>query len=415
MRIVFFSVHAAIWPHALPENRLVRELMEAGHEITYVTCNRAFRDHCTSMSAYGYEPSLPDYRKDEVCRACVKNADILAAGNGARHIQLASYVTEDDEREVEAFAARVSAGAYLDAVWEGIPIGKLASYELFLKYKKMSTVLLEDEWDYFQTYLKNSLRSGLGFKKILAEIKPDVVFCYSPQYAVNGVSAELAVKSGATVYFEEGSSNNAERYQALRVWDWGKNGLLNPALLHWHEGESRVSGTDVARVNGHFDELFAGTSFAAYSSPLQSDFSSREFFEVPEGAKLLLATLSSFDEAFAAVVIEKFPQSKLKSNVFKNQFEWIEKTFDYIEGRDDIFLVVRVHPRDYPNKRESVQSEQAAHWEKILAKRPKNVAINWPQQNISLYNILSDIDAVLTGMVGDRRRGAGLWDSGRHL
>jgi hypothetical protein len=397
MKIVFFSVHAAIWPHALPENRLVNELRNAGHDITYVTCNRAFHGHCTSMSAFGYEPSLPPERKDEVCRSCLHSESILTKGNRARHIHLSSYLTEADEQAVEELAASVSADAYLGTEWNGVPIGKIATYELFLKYKKMSTVLVGEEWDYYQIYLKNSMRSGLAFDKILHEIKPDVVFFYSPQYAVNGVAAALAAKHGATPYFLEGSSNNAERYQALRVWDWSKNGLLNPALLHWAEAERRVSENDVARIKSHFDELFAGKSFAAYSSPRTAEFSSRAFFAVPQGAKLLLATLSSFDEAFAAVMIDKFPASKLKSEVFENQFEWIEKTFAYIDGREDIFLIVRVHPRDYPNKRESVQSEQAAHWERVLEKRPRNVAINWPQQNISLYNIFSDIDGLLTG------------------
>jgi hypothetical protein len=69
----------------------------------------------------------------------------------------------------------------------------------------------------------------------------------------------------------------------------------------------------------------------------------------------------------------------------------------YVAGRDDLFLIVRVHPRDYPNKRDPLQSEQAALWEKMFESRPGNVAINWPQDKIALYPLFGQVDAVLTG------------------
>ena len=397
MKVLFFSLNAAIWVHALPENRLVLELKNAGHEISYVTCDRGLKGHCTSMSGCGYEPSLPDSRKEEVCRLCVRNAAILAAGNGAVHLTLAAHLVAGDETAIDDFVSEVSRDRYLDVRWRELNVGRIAAYEMFLRFKKMSTVLSAEEWSYYETYLRNTLRSGIAFERIFDQVQPDVVFFYSPQYATNGVCAEIAGRRGATTYFVEGSSNNAERYEALRVWDWSKNGLMNPALLHWDTAKTRISSEDVSRVLKHFDELLAATSFAVYSSPRQDDFSARKYFNIPKNAKFLLATLSSFDEAFAAVMIEKFPETKLRSAVFKDQFEWIERTFEYLEGRDDIRLVVRVHPRDYPNKRENVQSEQAILWEKLLAKRPGNVIVNTPHEQIALYNILEEIDVLLTG------------------
>jgi hypothetical protein len=394
---MFFSVNSAIWVHSLPENRLLRELQKAGHEISYVTCAKAFRDHCTSMSAFGYESSVSDDVKSETCRICIGNAKMLAEANQAYHLTLASYINDEDEKEIDDFVADFTIENYLTKRWNGIDVGKIASYEIFLKYKKLSVTLSDDQWAFYLIYLKNTLRSGLAFSRIFEQTKPEIVFCYSPQYAVNGIAAEIAIQRGATVYFIEGSSNNAERYEALRIWDWGRNGLVNPGLMHWDEAKLRVTAEDSSRINGHFKELFAAKSFAVYSSAVQDHFSTRQHFGVPDGAKLLLLTLSSFDEAFAAVAINKFPVTKLKSHVFENQFEWVQKTLAYVKGRADLFLIVRVHPRDFSNKREEVQSEQARLWDEILRTYQKNVAVNWPQDNISLYNMLQDVDALLTG------------------
>ncbi len=397
MKIVFFSLHAAIWVHALPENRLVRELTGAGHEIDYVTCGKALTGHCVSMSAYGYEVSVPTIEKDVVCRICQGCADTLAAGNGAHHERLSSFRRDEDEADIDAFMATVTPDNYLDLCWDGLEIGRMSAYELFLKFKKMSPVLGGEEWAYYSIYIRNALVAALGFKRYLAAHSPELMFCYSPQYAVNGICAALAMKAGVRVYFIEGSSSNAERYQALRVWDWSTHGLMNPALERWDEARFRVRSEDAARVVGHFKELFAGTSFAVYSAPLQTAFSVRQRFGIPPGAKLMLATLSSYDEAYAAVIIRRFPEQKLSSEVFRDQFEWMQRTIDYVAGREDVFLLIRVHPRDFPNKRESVQSEQAEHWRALFQALPPNVKINWPDQEISLYNILSEVDVVLTG------------------
>jgi hypothetical protein len=140
-----------------------------------------------------------------------------------------------------------------------------------------------------------------------------------------------------------------------------------------------------------------GQSFAVYSEPVKGTFSLREIFSVPDRAKIVLATLSSYDEAYAAYMIGKFPERKVKSPIFRDQFEWIQKTIAHIAGRPDIFLIVRVHPRDYPNKRDPRQSEQAALWEKMFETRPTNVAINWPQDKLSIYSIFGQVDAVVTG------------------
>jgi hypothetical protein len=397
MKILFYSLHAGIWPHALPENRLVCELAERGHETVYVSCTRSFPKHCTTYSAFLLPVNAPRAAKDQVCATCVRNARTLTAGSGARHLQLKHYLQPQDDARIDALVADVTRENYLDFTYEGVEVGRIVTYELFLQYKKMSPRLNDEEWEYYRIYLRNSLLSLIGFIRIYTQEKPDAVFFYSPQYDVNGVAAAHVIRQGSRAYFIEGSSSNAERYSALRVWDWGVHGLVNPALSHWDTAKHLVTEEDARRVTGHFLELLRGRSFAVYSEPVKNGFSLRARFGVPDGAKIVLATLSSFDEAYAAYMIGKFPERKVKSPVFRDQFEWIQKTIAHVANRPDIFLIVRVHPRDYPNKRDPRQSEQAALWEKMFEARPANVAINWPQDKLSIYSIFGQVDAVVTG------------------
>lgn len=397
MKILFYSLNAAIWPHALPENRLVKELVEAGHDVTYVTCGSSFKSHCASRLAHGISLAADQAEKDRVCLTCNRNAAILAQSNRARSVRLSDYIKPDDIERAASLTAQIDRASYPKFEWMGVQVGKLSSYELVLTFKKMSEALNDHEWSYWQAYIENSLLSLSGFARIHDEVKPQMVFMYSPQYGMNGVCAAYAENRGSRVFFVEGSASNSERYEALRIWDWTAHGLVNPALGYWRLA-SRLSSSEIKRVGGHFRELLRGKSFAVYSEPLSGRRSSlRQFFDIAPEAKVLLLTLSSFDEAYAAWWIGRFPDSKVRSDVFADQFDWVRQTMAAMASRDDVVLVIRVHPRDFPNKREAVQSEQAQIWMDMFSSAPANVRINWPSDQISLYDVLREVDAVVTG------------------
>ena len=75
--------------------------------------------------------------------------------------------------------------------------------------------------------------------------------------------------------------------------------------------------------------------------------------------------------------------------------DWIKFTVEWVSSRPDLFLIIRVHPREFPNKRESVTSEQAIALSKFFEHLPKNVAINWPSDSISLHDLIRITDVGL--------------------
>src|SRR5690606_6941171 len=61
----------------------------------------------------------------------------------------------------------------------------------------------------------------------------------------------------------------------------------------------------------------------------------------------------------------------------------------------DLFLIIRVHPREFPNKRDSLKSDHALELEQTLSELPENVRVNWPSDNISLYDLAQIMDVCL--------------------
>ena len=131
-----------------------------------------------------------------------------------------------------------------------------------------------------------------------------------------------------------------------------------------------------------------------YSSQKGSDpFRVRERFAIPASARILVATLGSYDEEFAAESVGARVHER--PLLFPMQSDWIRALCEFMAGRSDLFLIVRVHPREFPNRREQVQSQHGTLLMEALANLPANVKINWPDDRISLYDLAEEADVFL--------------------
>ena len=82
------------------------------------------------------------------------------------------------------------------------------------------------------------------------------------------------------------------------------------------------------------------------------------------------------------------------SNIFKNMMEWVYLTIEYFSKREDIQLVIRVHPAEVKSDRISKQkvSEEIFKKYKTL---PKNIFIIDSDDNLSTYSLADICDSIL--------------------
>jgi hypothetical protein len=397
-KVIFFSPYSGIWPHALPESYLAKSLDAETFEVIRVGCDGTFSTHCTAMSAafVGIERSTAE--KQAVCVKCVANRKILEpAYQGGTHL-ISQYLTAHDFARVDGLVAGLTEENIQDFEFEGIEVGRVAAYEILIKFKKTALVFRDEEFRYLHSYVRSSLLSLLAFQKLFAKIQPDVFVAYSPQYGMIGVCARYCELAGLPVYFVEGSSNINERYQALRIWNWTEFGLTNPALKYWQNiDQYRMTTEDRERALAHTRCLLSASSFSVYSAPMSNNADVRGRFGIPADAPLMLAAMSSYDEVFSAYAIGRFPRTKYDSDVFQNQLEWIEYTVKWFAARPDLYLMIRIHPRTFPSKRNSVMAAEQLQLAKLLEALPPNVRVNYPGEKVSIYDVYKEIDALVTG------------------
>src|SRR5262249_30054770 len=114
---------------------------------------------------------------------------------------------------------------------------------------------------------------------------------------------------------------------------------------------------------------------------------------VSNDQKILVAAMGSYDEEFAAETVEA--KRPIQNLIFPTQAAWLQALVGFVRQRPDLFLIIRVHPREFPNKREAKKSEHATMLESLFTTLPSNVAINWPVDRISIYDLAEETDVFL--------------------
>jgi len=391
MKILVFAPHSAIWIHAFPEALVAEAAAQHGHELIYVGCGGVLNSHCISMSGYGVPFQAPRSEKARVCRLCRKNKEIIRTRFGFSGIDLADLATDDDWSFADEFAAMTTQDNCLDRLLTRVEVGRIALYELVLQSKKSELVFSATEWQRYMASLKNTIVVLRGVERLLTKMRPDRAILYNALYSVNRIVCRLCELRGIPQYFLHAGGNLLNRLSTVilaRGHAFSYYGHLRERWGGIQDRPGPARGMELA--TDHFLEVARGRSLWAYSSAPKPGIDLKRIFNIHDGQKVISATMSSDDERRGGELLGVVPSNP--SAVFSKQLDWMKALISYVDGREDVSLIIRVHPREFPNKREGVMSEHVSALKGALTALPKNVRLNWPTDNISLYDLANVTD-----------------------
>lgn len=394
MKVMFYSPHSAIWVHAFPEALVAEALVQEGNEIFYVGCGRRFRKFCVAMSAFGLNYFSSDNAKEKICQKCESNKSLIRDEFGLIGTDIADELTDADILHAEDILKDVTSDNYLTVEYSGVNVGRLALYEFLLNHKKNNLEIETDEWPEFKAELANSIYSAIASLRIIEREKPDRLITYNSFYSVNHVCCIAADTMSVPHYLLHAGSNMAHRLETLTLSRGYSYNFTTRHPLWKYFRDVPCSPPQMGVVTDHLLALLKAKNAFIYSAPKSNDqVDLRRKFSINSQQKVLVATMSSHDERFAAVTIGVMPESF--DLVFPTQVDWIGALTEFVAGRPELFLIIRVHPREFPNKRESVTSEFATKLRASFVDLPFNVRVNWPSDGISLYDIADIADVFL--------------------
>lgn len=387
-KIVFFSPYAFIWKLSVADLRLSKLLANNNFQVEIIGCDSAMDNYCTSMSYARMR--IDDDSKKAICISCVRTRK-LALLNRRLSLELIKAKT------IKSEISSLSLEQKIEYSILGIEIGKISAYETLIKFKKTDYNFNVEELKYYDAALKNSIKVFEWGIDYLSEKKPNAVVVYSPQYGAPGAFAAAAKLLGIKVTFIEGSSNDNQRFTHLRMWNWERYGLNQPAFDHL-EKFAKFELTK-KRNKAALDQLKAKRSHKTVSV-FSSDSQGKnpiEFFELDPKKKTILLTMSSYDEVFSGVSIKKLPPERYRSSVYQNQIEWLTDVLEWVKNKPDLQIIVRPHPREFPNKRDGIKASHVENWERVLLNLPANVRVDKPELKFSLHDYWEHVNLVTTG------------------
>jgi hypothetical protein len=399
MKILFFSPFSLIKQHSFAEVSLIKSFIEKRFEVTRITCFGALNNFCTSMEVESLSLSSPSIKKEKICQKCQKCAKSINSINDLNKIDISSFLDKSQLEEINKVVENINISNYESSCsYNGKDFKNIAFYNVLLKFKlKGAKIKSGEQLNYFKNELFNCLKAyqcGLNLRK---HYRSEILIAYNMQYGVNN-SFYLGYKhEGLRVYTMNGSNNNYYKHSLIRFWDWEKYKLVHPAKFYWDQyNTNKISMRYSFIVKKHIKTLYKAKSPHIYSTKKEgrifTPLNSIKF------NKVALLTMSSFDESIAAYTIGAFPISKIKSSVFSSQLEWVDFTIKFFLKNSKNALIIRIHPREFINKREGEISE---HYYELMRymknlKHERNIFINYPDDKISFYDLINQVDFVIS-------------------
>ena len=398
MKVLFFSPFANIWEHSFPEALVADAFREESIEVLAVRCDGMLQTHCVAMSAAGVGPDAPLETRKQVCVACRKRRDLLTRSFDLPTEFLDTWVTPEIAERVDRTIAELPRDRWTELTVDGVPLGRYAAYETWINNKLLTTDLDDAIWAHYVGQLHNTLTTYWAAERLLAAHRPDAMVVYNDHYSVTHAFTAAAHKMGVESYTVHGGHHMVRRAETLSILrsDFSMEDVFRSAA--WKTFSARpIDAADVDLVGAHLSGLFAASSGFAYSSKLEGTSATelRTRLGVASHSRVLLATMSSEDELMGLRLIDAVPTEIDQVSLFADQFEWVDHLFGYAREHPDVHLVLRLHPRMFPNKRESVLSPAVSRIMALRDGAPSNVTFNMPADGIGLYDLMQIVDVLL--------------------
>lgn len=391
LKLLVFNPGHAIWAWGFPAGLTAETLMKRGHEILYLQCDREYQSFCMAQASMGVRWMSTQESRDRICTLCKENAQLVTNRLKLPTASINSFITSDDRKSAEKIVRAATPKNFQDIHVLGIPVGRLAMYEFIIQNMKSSISFENEEWNHYCAILENACKATYGFARACEQYRPEICLIEHTSYSYNRACQMIAEAKGIPAYFlNENSTNVAHGSELLLVSRGDPLTCIQHAIEGWEESKNIPVSLEEARfVTDHFIALIKAKGRVFSSAKRSHGLNVRKKFKIRTDQKILLAMTSSYDEMFAAETVGNFAWNS-KSDIFEVQTDWIRALLAFVRERPELFLIIRVHPREFMAMKNGGLSEHAQTLMRELKDLPSNAAVNWPTDQISIYDLMEE-------------------------
>jgi hypothetical protein len=365
------------------------------------------------MSSVNLDYRAKDNEKNQICIECKKNRDYITKKFKFQTTSIEDNLSKESNDFILNLNNNLSINDIIRYEIEGIPIGKFTLYETIINNKLSSESVPENLYLFVNHQFLNSLKVYFSISEIFKNNKIDAFFSYNALYSVNRIASAVAENNNIPFYTLHASNhlNRSESLKQITIFRGLSLSLpnlfpvnLSPSIVE--KNRRTPCGENDLKLNfKHTSSFYKSDSLWVYSNAVNRISTSilKKKLNIKNDQKVLLAVMRSPDEMIAAEAAGVDLSSKQKG-LFETQIEWLKWLNNFALNNLNFFIIFRVHPREFPNKRESVTSENGYAFLQMLEglELSNNFYVNLPNDSLSLYDLIKITDLLLnnTSSVG---------------
>jgi hypothetical protein len=383
-RILIFSPYATR-PHLTAyEGTIARACQVRGATVEYVLCDGLLPECDMHWDSFTYNRPRPL----DICEWCQAGARARIAEFGLPHRWLGEFVTSSEKEHAFGWAQSLSPAEISKATYLKLPIGEWVQSSIFSYFRQYPADM--SNWRVVNAY-RGFLLSGalvaVGLRRYLETHAVDGALLYNGRQSITRVAFEVLRAAGVRVlthetpFFQSGHimvKPNARCWSNQPFTDfwrlWGSVALTRAAL------ERTMKWLTDRRYGRNL-------TWHAYNPSVTSDGTLRKRLTLTQGKKLLALFTSSTEETAGDRELE---------GAYQSQSTWVQDVVDWVKNRNDVELVIRVHPHLSGRTGLARAFDEFSFYERMKASEPRHTRIVMPDEPLNSYALMDEADVGLT-------------------
>ncbi|MGA8151704.1 MAG: hypothetical protein WB952_12190 [Terriglobales bacterium] len=377
-----FSPYALWGVHTIYEQTIASACQVRGAEVEYLLCDGL--PECDQH----WDSKANTPRPFDLCQRCQASAKSSQDRLAFPHRWLGALVSEAEKATAFAWAQSLTPLELRQASFNGSPIGEWVLSSVISYFRKYPPDL--NNWHVvgvYRGFLFSAAIVAAGLSNYLDANAIDAAILFNGRQSITRVAFEIFQQRGIRVLtheraeYQRGHANIRANAHCMSpepfkgFWNmWGSIPLTRESLdtaFQWLV--QRRYGANLAWIP--FSKSSDGSSSLKMRLNLSPD-------------KRLWALFTSSTDETAGDPVMKGP--------FESQDEWVREVMHWVELRDDVELVIKVHPNLGGNSYIGKATDELRVYQEMHLALPANVRIVWPEDSVSAYSLAEEADVGLT-------------------
>lgn len=281
--------------------------------------------------------------------------------------------------------------------YEGFPVGKIAQYDFILETKyKYSKFLSPEHRALYGVYVKNTALTIAMMNRLCKRYDPSIFItfneyaqCQAVRYsALQNHVARMAIaypthlNVDASRIFIWKTTCEYWRYKHCQNWHLAKDVPIREkdVIACWEDSMFRMfeSGSHIFSSRKKNDVTTIFTQLQLH----------------PKKKTVVVYTSSQDERISVETAMKIWGEDACVVDAYGSQIEWLSALRDFVAKRDDVQIVVRIHPRE-GLRGHGFASQNLQQLKATFVERQKDFIIIWPDDPLSSYDLMELADVCL--------------------